>query len=63
MAIAQTFMVFILVVSFGVLAAVFLFWLQSGKLVEDNLKNTQKNSKEESDTLDFAQWQTTLLMR
>ncbi|MGZ3158200.1 MAG: hypothetical protein ACXU7D_08345 [Burkholderiaceae bacterium] len=58
MAFAQTLMVFILIVSFGVLAAVFMFWLNSGKLVQDDSKDTGNT------LLDPARWEaTTLLMR
>ena len=56
MAFAHTLMVFILVVSFGVLATVVLFWLQKGKLVDENPKETWP--------LDMSRWDaTTLLMR
>jgi hypothetical protein len=70
MHLAQTLMVFILIVSFGVLAAVFIFWLNSGKLVQDVSPQTakkqkaQKPAKQPDSLLDFARWETTtLLMR
>lgn len=61
MAFAQTLMVFILIVSFGVLAAVFTFWINSGKLVQDEPKD--KNTLKDATTLlDFARWETTTLL-
>jgi hypothetical protein len=68
MAMAQTLMVFILIVSFGVLAAVFIFWINSGKLVQapprkqaaKNKKKTAKKSKNLD--LDFGSWETTTLL-
>ena len=61
MAFAQTLMVFILIVSFGVLAAVFTFWVNSGKLVQDESKNTS-TLKDTNTLLDFARWETTTLL-
>lgn len=55
MAFAQTLMVFILIVSFGVLAAVFIFWAKHGTLMQDA-------SKEKTSPLEFTKWETTLLM-
>lgn len=55
MALAHTLMVFILIVSFGVLAAVFVFWAKHGKLMQDTPKETVA-------PLEFTKWETTLLM-
>ncbi|HEY8100618.1 MAG TPA: hypothetical protein VIF82_07660 [Burkholderiaceae bacterium] len=68
MAFAQTLMVFILIVSFGVLAAVFLFWVNAGTLVQDTPKKTVKKQiakraeKQVDSLLDFARWETTTLL-
>lgn len=58
MALAQTLMVFILIVSFGVLAAVFTFWISQGKLMQDaDLKQTGTTT-----IMDTGNWETTTLM-
>lgn len=67
MALAQTLMVFILIVSFGVLAAVFIFWINKGKLAQDapitSAKQAKKKTAHRPDSLDYGRWDaTTLLM-
>jgi hypothetical protein len=67
MAMAQTLMVFILIVSFGVLAAVFIFWINSGKLVQapprkQAAKNKKTAKKSKNLDLDFGSWETTTLL-
>ncbi len=65
MAFAQSLMVLILIVSFGFLAAVFIFWINAGKLVQDTSKDGSKeNSSFANSIMDYAtSWETTILMR
>jgi predicted permease len=71
MAFAQSLMVLILIVSFGVLAAVFIFWINAGKLVQDTPKESSSkdkasfaNSSFANSIMDYtARWETTIMMR